>query len=417
MALIDAASEQRRVEAAALLGLRLDPRSGGDVAVVAVIAAMYGVTLAGVVAMLLWRRYPPIRSKAPAMMAVLFVCSVLWFVGDLQVNGHVPLAGTALTNCRGVGFWVRILLGLCGVCAVVALRPYALHHVFRLGRPPRGLRFYAPLLVYIACVLALGIVAMALPDTASVQYAPGLDLCRMALGFKVTVYAFVWVTCLLIVAVNWRIRSIKSSFNESREMAFGCLLVVGVLLFNTLMQFIRPHYPLQRQYRIATTVLDHVCTTTLWWAVMARPLFNCAFRRRAYLRRWIAALRADGLQREYNVRSDPVPPPPPPPPPPAAPSIVELKFAHDDRWFYAESPLAGRPWPGANCGPRAMAVPPFVALPLPPPPPSPPPPPPPLSRSGSGSTVAASAHHPASWHSPPRSLSVWSDDAHDRHLL
>ncbi|KAJ2361955.1 hypothetical protein H4S01_005024 [Coemansia sp. RSA 2610] len=299
----DAAFEQQRVEAAALLNMRLDARTRGDLAVIVLLAAVYFIDLVAVAFMLWNRKYPPLKSKGPVLMAALFVCSVFWFIGDIQVNGHAQLAGSALTDCRGIGFWVRVLLGICGVCAVVALRSYALHQVFALNLPTRGLRFYLPFLVYVACILVYGIVASALSPHVSAEYVRALDICRLDEPFKITIFVFVWVSCLFVALVNWRLRRIKTSFNESREMLVACLIVFAVLTFNTCMQFAQPKYPLVRRLRIPSTLLDHLCCNALLWAIIGRPLAMCAFRRDAYLRAWVATLRSDGLQRAYQVDS------------------------------------------------------------------------------------------------------------------
>ncbi|KAJ2448017.1 hypothetical protein EV183_005636 [Coemansia sp. RSA 2336] len=330
MAFPNAEVENQRVETAAALGLSLDPRSKGDLAVVTVLSVIYGLDLIAI-ALLLWnRKYPPIKSKGPYMMTCLFLCSAFWFIGDLQVNGHVQLAGSVLTNCRGFGFWVRVLLGICGVCGVVALRTYALYHVFQLNLPSRGLRFYLPLLAYIACILVFGIVASALSPSVSAEYMAPLDICRLDKPFKIAIFVFVWIASLFVGIVNWKIRHIRSSFNESREMLIGCLVVFVVLTFNTCMQFIHQNYPLQQKYRIPSTVLDHVCCNALLWVIIGKPLFLCLFKRQKYLQQWVATLRSDGLQRAYEIDSshsaETLQP------------VAKLQKEYPLGFFYAESP-------------------------------------------------------------------------------
>ncbi|KAJ2494908.1 hypothetical protein IWW47_004349 [Coemansia sp. RSA 2052] len=299
----DTAVEDRRAAAAQAMGIDFDRRTAADLAIVTTISVVYFVDLVAVLFMLWNRRYPPIKAKNPVLMAFLFLASALWFVGDVQMNGHVTLANTALTSCRGLGFWVRILLGICGVCAVFALRSFALYHVFCLNMPYRGLRFYLPIGIYAACIITYGVVAVVLKPTATLYYVEALDLCTSAVPFKASVFTFVWIT-LAVVAFNyWRIRHIKSSFNESREMAAACFLILATMLFFTFVQFLHPRFPLSLAYRITSTVLSHLCTNAIWWGVMAVPLWNCLFRRQRYLDTWVDKLRMDGLQREYHVDS------------------------------------------------------------------------------------------------------------------
>ncbi|KAI7833647.1 hypothetical protein BX661DRAFT_177278 [Kickxella alabastrina] len=246
MTYINPAFEQVRIDIASALEMKLDPRTRGDVATVGIITAVYGINLLGVVLMLWNRKYPPIKSKSPILMTLVFITSALWFVGDVQINGHVPLAGTAFIHCRSF---------------VQTLRSYRLYCVFRLNMP------------YII---------------------PFLDVCTVATPFKIAVYVFVWLTWVCLAVINWCIRDIKGSFNESREMTVACFILFAMVLFLTL-------YSLLQNYRIASTVLAHASTSSIWWGVMGVPLYNCLFHRLEYLDKWTIKLREDGLQREYHV--------------------------------------------------------------------------------------------------------------------
>ncbi|KAJ2851207.1 hypothetical protein GGI22_005291, partial [Coemansia erecta] len=119
---------------------------------------------------------------------------------------------------------------------------------------------------------------------------------------------------------------IRSSFNESREMLGACAAVFAILIFTTAMHYASPAYPLAMRLRIATTALDHAATNIVWWLVMAVPMYQCLFHRKPYLDAWVAKLRRDGLQREYQVASD---------------SLRGTSFG--DRQKQGAAPLTGRP--------------------------------------------------------------------------
>ncbi|KAI9503847.1 hypothetical protein GGI25_005771 [Coemansia spiralis] len=303
MAFPNAAVEQRREAAAEAMHIKLDPRTSADLAIVILLSVIYLINLLAVIFVVFNRKYPPLKSKNPLLMVILFLASALWFVGDTQVNGHVTLAGSVFTNCRGFGIWVRVLLGVCAVSAVIAVRSYALHHVFYLNLPARGWRFLLPILVYIVCIIIYGIVTMALKPSASAEYMPALDICSLATPFKIAIFVFIWVSLAFVALITWRIRNIKSSFNETREMMVSCVIVFAAMTFNTTLQLVHQDYPLILKYRLVSTLFDHLCTNALWWSIMGRPVFNCLFRRNAYLQEWIAKLRQDGLQREYHMGS------------------------------------------------------------------------------------------------------------------
>ncbi|KAJ2471774.1 hypothetical protein GGI02_002046 [Coemansia sp. RSA 2322] len=101
----------------------------------------------------------------------------------------------------------------------------------------------------------------------------------------------------------WRVRSIRSSFNESREMAVVSSLSVLGLLISTIIQYVQPEYMLLMRYRILMTTISQLCVNFTWWSIMAVPIYNCLFNHQKYLLKWRAKLRDDGLQREYHVDS------------------------------------------------------------------------------------------------------------------
>ncbi|KAJ1856096.1 hypothetical protein LPJ73_002229 [Coemansia sp. RSA 2703] len=296
------AAEQNRVKYVALLGFTLDPIGHADRTLIIVLSSIYGVNLLFVLFMLYNRRYPPIKCKSPLLMAAVFFGCCCWLVGDLQINGHVHLANTPLTNCKLWGVWLRVILGVCTVSSLIALRSYGLYRVFRLNRPYRGLAMYLPFLVYCVCTLVYGIVAQVLKPSVTVEYIPLIDVCYCPKPFRGALYGYIWATWVFVAVINWKIRRIKSSFNESREMLFSCLVVFAILTFSTALQLRNPEYLFSLKLRILSTAMDHLGTNLVWWAIMGVPLFNCLFRRKAYLKYWSNKLRKDGLQNEYDVK-------------------------------------------------------------------------------------------------------------------
>ncbi|KAJ2052645.1 hypothetical protein H4S04_001215, partial [Coemansia sp. S16] len=97
------AEEEARVQVFKSKGMVLEPRQAGDLVLVIVITVIYFLQLLAVLFMLRNRKYPPIKAKNPWMMLPIFVAYIFWFVGDLQINGHAPLKGTALEKCKAFG--------------------------------------------------------------------------------------------------------------------------------------------------------------------------------------------------------------------------------------------------------------------------------------------------------------------------
>ncbi|KAJ1937075.1 hypothetical protein GGF37_005353 [Kickxella alabastrina] len=196
---------------------------------------------------------------------------------------------------------MRILLGACGMCSLIALRAYGLYRVFILNLPYHSLGLYAPFALYWLSALVVGLISQFLDPKITTEFVEPLDLCDFHSGFKGALYAFIWSSVFIVIFVHWKIRNIKSSFNESREMLITCSIICGVLLYATIMNYLRPMYPLDVRLRIINTSLDHLAANSLWWLIMGVPLYKCLFNRSLYLELWINKLRRDGLQREYNV--------------------------------------------------------------------------------------------------------------------
>ncbi|KAI7833610.1 hypothetical protein BX661DRAFT_196139 [Kickxella alabastrina] len=283
---------------------RLDPRGKGDKIMLVIFTTIYSFDLVAVIYMLWNRKYPPLKAKNVPVITLVMMFSFVWFVGDLQANGHLPLANTPLTNCKAFGMWMRVILGVCGVFSLIGLRSYGLYRVFFLYKPYHSLGLYLPFAIYWVCVLIAGTISQTIRPDITTQYVSNLDICQYHKSFQTTLYAFLWVTVALVMFIHWKIRNIKSSFNESREATITSIIVAFVVTFATVMRYVLPKYPLDIRLRITNTALNHITTNAVWWLIMGVPLYNCLFNRQKYLNHWILKLREDGLQKEYNVASN-----------------------------------------------------------------------------------------------------------------
>ncbi|KAJ1941974.1 hypothetical protein GGF37_003310 [Kickxella alabastrina] len=286
------------------MNLTLDPRGRADAIMLVVIATVYAMDAAAVIFMLWNRKYPPLKAKNPLHMTLIVVVSIIWFVGDLQGSGHLPLANTPLANCKVFGFWMRVLMGVCLQNSLIALRSYGLYRVFGRFLPYHSLGLYLPYALYCLILLTFGIVAQVLDPSISTYYIADLDLCVFHRGLLAAMFVLLWVTIVIGGIVHWHIRGIKSSFDESREMMIAYVIVIAAVTLSTALTYSTPLYHLNVRLRIIYTSLNHIAGNSLWWVIMAKPLYKCLFDRERYLKQWIGKLRDDGLQKEYNVDSN-----------------------------------------------------------------------------------------------------------------
>ncbi|KAJ2910310.1 hypothetical protein GGI21_000997, partial [Coemansia aciculifera] len=295
--------ELARVEAFKALNIDLDPRQAADLIMVIVIAVVYFIQLLAVMFMMWNRQYPPIKAKSPWIMLAIFIASLFWFTGDIQANGHAPLKGTPLANCKAFSIWLRMIIGVCTMSLLITIRSYSLYQVFCRNRPFIGVQLYASVGFMAGTLLTFGIVTAALSPLSSVYYMDGLDVCGYNVGYEAFICAFVWVLCLFIAALRWHTRNIKSSFNESREITITLVIVFAVMIFMTVLSFGVAYYPTKVKARILSTALNHFAAAAIWWLPMAAPIYNCLTNRDKYLKMWIFKLRQDGLQCAYHVEA------------------------------------------------------------------------------------------------------------------
>ncbi|KAJ2907862.1 hypothetical protein GGI21_003463 [Coemansia aciculifera] len=250
---------------------------------------------------MLWnRKYPPLKSKNPILMTCIFISSIFWLAGDLQVNGHAPLKDTPFVHCKFFGVWMHVIMGVSIMSSLIGLRSYGLYRVFCKGRPFRGVALYVSVTITVLFMLAFGIITQALPEDISVYYMDYVDMCFFSPQYRVGLITFVWVNWAAVIAINWRIRNINCSFNETREIFLACGVVFLVLIGMTTLTYVIPEYVLRAKYRVLATSMNHFGAITVWWLLLYKPMYECLFNRQGYLDEWMRKLRQDGQQEAYH---------------------------------------------------------------------------------------------------------------------
>ncbi|KAJ2384701.1 hypothetical protein GGI05_004921 [Coemansia sp. RSA 2603] len=229
----------------------------------------------------------------------------VWFLGDLVLKSHVHVRG-ALSNCMLFCVWMRVLFGTYMVSALISVRSYALFCVFRRNRAYRGKHvWYSAGLVIMVGLLFL-LITYVMPESNTVHYIALIEMCNMSYAYRALVQGLLWATWMITAVINYRLRNITSSFNESREMGVACISVFVLLTFNTVILYTEPLYPTRTALRVTETLASHSIANFLWWFIMFRCIYNCAVRRHEYLAEWKQKLFTDGLQKQYQIsRTDP----------------------------------------------------------------------------------------------------------------
>ncbi|KAJ1806506.1 hypothetical protein LPJ75_005039, partial [Coemansia sp. RSA 2598] len=299
------ASEQKRIMLAKLAGIKLDYIGHADLAVIIILSIVYFIDFLAI-GFILWNKsYAPLKSKYPILMSSCILAMFIWFLGDLVLKSHIHVKGI-FSNCTVFCVWLRVLFGTFLVSALISVRSYALFCVFRRNRAYKGKYiWYSGGLVLVVGLVFL-LITYVMPEEKTVHYIPMVQMCNMSYAYRALVQGLLWATWIVNAVINYRLRNITSSFNESREMGVACISVFVLLTFNTVILYTYPLYPTRTVLRVSETLLSHTIANFLWWFIMFRSIYNCATRRTEYLAEWKQKLFSDGLQKQYQItRTDP----------------------------------------------------------------------------------------------------------------
>ncbi|KAJ2010765.1 hypothetical protein IWW57_006832, partial [Coemansia sp. S610] len=289
-----------------MFDMSIDPIGRMDTLVIALGCAIFAITGAFIVAAWIKHTYRPIRAKNLPLTTVLYISGILWFVGDLPMNGHVLLKG-AFSQCKFWNIWVRVLF--CFIyTSVLSIRCYALDRVFNQNKPTKGLAYYLPSILFVGGYIAYSIVTTAIPGNLTIGYAEAVELCSTTEGYVIVTLCLLWLNWAIIITMMIRLRNIQSTFNEFYEFLFICFFGIAAMVKTTTVHFTHPKYPLVLGYRIAETLGDVLIINGIILLIMAYPVVMSLVRNKEYEREWLLRLRTDGLQDMYeanlNLRAD-----------------------------------------------------------------------------------------------------------------
>ncbi|KAJ2392859.1 hypothetical protein GGI23_005135 [Coemansia sp. RSA 2559] len=281
------------------LNMHVDPVGSADTAVIAVGSALFGITFLFIATAWFRREFRPIRAKNLPMVTILFITGLLWFIGDIPMNGHVMLRG-AFSNCKEWNIWVRVLFCFWYTTGLI-VRCYALDRVFNQNKPTRGIAYYAPSAILILFYLGYSIVTEAMPNKLTIGYNSEIEVCTTSKGYVYVTVGILWVNWLIFIFMVIRLRNIQSTFNEFYESLFILAFGIAAMIKTSVVHFTRPRYPLILGYRVAETIGDAAICNGVILVIIAYPVIRSVYRYKEYERKWLLRLRTDGLQDMYET--------------------------------------------------------------------------------------------------------------------
>ncbi|KAJ2210316.1 hypothetical protein EV179_006322, partial [Coemansia sp. RSA 487] len=282
-----------------LLNMHIDPVGSADTAVIAVGGALFGITLIFIIIAWINRNFRPIRAKNLPMVTCLFVTGVLWFVGDIPMNGHVLLKG-AFSNCKELNIWLHVLFCFL-YTSVLVIRCFALDRVFNQSKPTHGAAYYVPSVVLCLFYLCYSIVTQAMPNNLTIGYDSDMEMCVRTNGYQYVTVGVMWINWLIFIFMMFRLRNIQQTFNEFYESLLICALGIAAMVKTSVVHFTHPKYPLVLGFRVAETVGDSVVCSGVILIIIAYPVIRSVYKPKEYEGKWIMRLRTDGMQDTYEA--------------------------------------------------------------------------------------------------------------------
>ncbi|KAJ2455493.1 hypothetical protein EV183_000825 [Coemansia sp. RSA 2336] len=294
-------TEKIRVFLASLAGVQLDHIGYADMATIIVWATVYGIQMLAVVYMLQNHRYRPIRSHQPLLMLLMYIASVLWFVGDITSNELVHLSSSPLNNCVFITVWLRSTLGQTLLTGILIFRSITLYVKYKWNRRLSAAMNLAVGGLLMASNVIPAIIITAMPTTKTIEYVPQLQVCDFNLQFKLAVVVLGWVTICnalgggMVLAVFT-----QCAHKEHREVIAASSILTAASILHTTVFYVKPRYAASLAWRVGIVSADQVAALAAWWVLVGRSLFNCMFRRQLYLIKWRTEAKAKSQSYVFN---------------------------------------------------------------------------------------------------------------------
>ncbi|KAJ1987242.1 hypothetical protein GGI25_005923 [Coemansia spiralis] len=247
-----------------------------------------------------YREYPPLKAKNMPLIAMLYLCMLIWYLGTIGTNYNTPGHFNFSSSCILFATWFRVYLGVFLFLHLHIFRIYTYIRIFkRLRRVTVKVYVYGAA-IYLVIILGYGVPLTVLRSTLSVQYLPELGTCYYGTTFAELTFAIIWAGWFSIVAITFIARDINTSFNEYHEMVLITTIGSITLTYQTISQNISRGYTLRVWSRAIGTFSEYLVSQTSLFILLCVPVYNCMFHREEYKRRFFEKMRADGMVARYN---------------------------------------------------------------------------------------------------------------------
>ncbi|KAJ2796021.1 hypothetical protein H4R20_005679 [Coemansia guatemalensis] len=295
--------ETRENMLSSLFGIDASNADHDDTVTLIVCACLFGLTAILLVYCWCNYNYRPIRAKNLVWTTLIYLSTVLWFIGDITTNQHVRLVGV-WSHCKVWILWFRVLFTYV-FASMTIVRFYALDRVFNQKKPFTARSSIISFAAVVVFNVTYCLVNQLISDSLTVGYVPSLEACNITMAFRIAALVVQWILWTGCGVLIFRLRNIQSSFNEFYESIAIFAVIIGLLLETTVTNLHFEYYIFEKKRRIEKTVVDVVAGTLVVWFFIGYPVFMSIFHRKEYEQMWLERLAKDGPSNTYNISSNP----------------------------------------------------------------------------------------------------------------
>ncbi|KAJ1996073.1 hypothetical protein GGI25_000616 [Coemansia spiralis] len=247
------------------------------------------------------RAYIPLKCKNIPLLNMLFLTTLLWYLGDIFTYQPTLVAHATRSVCILTMSWLRMSLGVYSVISCHVFRIYQYQCVFKWRVPAKGKHLWVPILLWTIVPLLYGILASAIPaGKGGNEYIADPPMCVSHKPLYFTAVALLVLLLVVWACATLMMNNINVCFQEHRELLVVIVSTVLVVLLQVVLRWTLPGNS-SFAYNTFTSVTDVLIGQISLFVLVSKPLFHCLRDPDEYLCYFLHTLRRENKRVEYEM--------------------------------------------------------------------------------------------------------------------
>ncbi|KAJ1723383.1 hypothetical protein LPJ61_005830, partial [Coemansia biformis] len=229
-------------------------------------------------------KYPPLRAKNLKLISVLWLCTVIWYIGIIGTLFNLHHLFGVSSSCLLFGLWFRVLLGIFAFIYIHSMRIYIYIRIFVRFQKVTFRVYLVGFVVFVLIIVGYGLPMSILGSQLTVKYITELDTCVYGRVFSELTFSVIWIGWACVLLITFLARNINTSFREYHEMLLIVFLCSTAIAYETISHHIVTNFIFHRWSRVLTAFIEYLANQTSLVILLGTPVYNCIFHREEYKR-------------------------------------------------------------------------------------------------------------------------------------